>query len=898
MKTVLLFLLVFLATSASAETFVPYTPGSLKKGDYLTIESVRYYPYIAPGLKEEVPWRAENIRKVLIQATVTDKSADALTIEFTLKNLYDCRNVDNKPGFYYFDSHYQKDFGVEDNVPGKQLSRVTYDWKSGKVLTVESKNISYSYPKAYIPFGVRQVFTADNIFYSYPRAYIPSGARQEGVSSNPVVTVQDSLNMDKLLTPIINNLLTGWKEDGAILPATDARIVEASFPLPPNTEFTCHYFAPKRTSQVLTVHKKLFIPYPTEYKVAKGRTLLLTPGDSITQDKEELVNTHVIRYQGRGNEQNNFQYGLGRFANKGESRLPFYDEVRQPEQMKQAYQSRDSLFQAVIKKDFEKMNPYWRMVFERSEQYLKAGVILQIYIRKDTDKEAWHKSGLLDWQAPHFASVNPLIDLTYSLTNSYAGTYNYFLYEYAAFKKQELLSDNLSLNKQKEFASQEDYILNKQIFSGYPKYFINAVNLETLMYNKMMLCDIEDDYNDFITSCPDTSLTNGLKKLYKKLLPFEAGNNIRETDFMIADSLPLKKGSDRKYILLYLNAEDGLPANELQAVLDCQKLLETEGLSSTVQLKAYASFSSHNTKRVKPYKAIPEEQKKYLTDSLRTYTMAILMREDGTILHRQAQLTDTKKILDTIRKDMNRPKENTGILNFIYGCITALLLALCIFYLYRLQMKAKQKQEQTRRQIRELELRAIRSQMNPHFIFNALSSIQNLINRSANKEAGEYLVNFSRLVRKVLTTSEKKLVSLSDEIEQIQLYLKLEQLRFPFSYSVSVAENIEPEVIEIPGMLIQPFVENAVKHGIAPRGSGEINIRLSLQNQQLVIDITDDGPGIAPDNRHEGFGIRAISQQFELLKTVYNTEIDIKIENRQDKDPAATGCHVRLSIPL
>ena len=118
-------------------------------------------------------------------------------------------------------------------------------------------------------------------------------------------------------------------------------------------------------------------------------------------------------------------------------------------------------------------------------------------------------------------------------------------------------------------------------------------------------------------------------------------------------------------------------------------------------------------------------------------------------------------------------------------------------------MKGKQKKERNRRRIRELELRAIRSQMNPHFIFNALSSIQNLINRSANQEANKYLIDFSRLLRKVLATSEKKLVPLSDEIEQLQLYLKLEQLRFPFSYSLTVDNNIEPDAIEIPGMLIQ-----------------------------------------------------------------------------------------------
>ena len=122
---------------------------------------------------------------------------------------------------------------------------------------------------------------------------------------------------------------------------------------------------------------------------------------------------------------------------------------------------------------------------------------------------------------------------------------------YATYKKQELKSDNLCLNKQK-ITPQEDYLLNKQIFSGYPKYFVNGANLTSLMYSKT-LHEIEDDYNDFIASCPDTSLTNEVKRAYNKLLPFEYGKNIKETGLIVTDSLHLVKGSDRKYILLYVS---------------------------------------------------------------------------------------------------------------------------------------------------------------------------------------------------------------------------------------------------------------------------------------------------------------------------------------------------------
>ena len=279
--------------------------------------------------------------------------------------------------------------------------------------------------------------------------------------------------------------------------------------------------------------------------------------------------------------------------------------------------------------------------------------------------------------------------------------------------------------------------------------------------------------------------------------------------------------------------------------------------------------------------------------------VTILMREDGTILYRKfSNILDTEPIPELIQKDLNREDKsfNDFMKGFKEGILGALLIAAIIGIIYYLRNKNRQKQERNRRHIRELELRAIRSQMNPHFIFNALSSIQNLINRSANQEANKYLIDFSRLLRKVLATSEKKLVPLSDEIEQLELYLKLEQLRYPFSYSLTVDQNIEPDAIEIPGMLIQPFVENAVKHGIAPRGTGEIIIRLSLQDQLLIIDITDDGPGLKTE-ANGGFGIRAVTNEFEILKTLYNTEIGITIENRQEKE-SVSGCHVQLSIPL
>ncbi|MBP3642775.1 MAG: histidine kinase [Parabacteroides sp.] len=873
MKTALLLFLLFLVNSGSAETFVPYTPDSLKKGDWVEIESVHYYPYIAPSIEEKVPWRAENIRRVIFKVTVTDLNEHTLTLDYTLKNLYDCRNEAGKPGFYYFDSRYRQDFTFDREKVGQRLLRVIYDRDSREVQTLDKQETIFSYSKNYVPFGVRQA----------------------GLSTYPETTLRDSLLLDKLLIPAAQTLLTGWQEEGMPRLAQNTRIIDASFSLPPNTEFTCSHVN-FDLSDDSTIHKKIFIAYPTEYKVGERVTLLLTPGDSITQDKERFATTHKRHYQGRGSEQNNIQYSFRRFADIYDPDMRSLNPIT-PDQVKKAFQTRDSLFQIALEKDFKHLDPYWRKVFERSEQYFEGMFVLEFYMRA-TDKQAWQESGLLDWQAPYFASVNPLIDFAYSLQKTDAATYYYFLYTYSNYKKQEFKSDNLCLNKQGKLSPQEEYIINKQLFSGFPKYMATGSTLQQLMHTNT-LSEIEGDYNDFIRSCPDTSLTNLLKRTYDKLLPFETGKNIRESGLMIADSLHLVKGSDRKYILLFLSREQGLPAPNLQNALDFKKCLESEGLVSIVQLELYSKFQSNNTERVKPFKAISDLQ----IEELRRKglgAVTILMREDGTILYRQftGWRFDPKPALAIIQNDLNRENEsfNDFLKGFKEGVLGTLLIAAIIGIAYYFRTKEKQKKERNRRRIRELELRAIRSQMNPHFIFNALSSIQNLINRSASQEANEYLIDFSRLLRKVLATSEKKLVPLSDEIEQLQLYLKLEQLRFPFSYSLTVDKNIEPDAIEIPGMLIQPFVENAVKHGIAPRGTGEIIIRLSLQDQLLTIDIIDDGPGIETE-AEGGFGIRAISNEFEILKDLYNTEIGITIENRQKKE-SVSGCHVRLSIPL
>jgi two-component sensor histidine kinase len=254
----------------------------------------------------------------------------------------------------------------------------------------------------------------------------------------------------------------------------------------------------------------------------------------------------------------------------------------------------------------------------------------------------------------------------------------------------------------------------------------------------------------------------------------------------------------------------------------------------------------------------------------------------------------TKAIRSLIKNDMERKKKgfDFSILLILFGSI--LLSGGIAFFVYKASVKAIRKKEENKRLITELELKAIRSQMNPHFIFNALSSIQHLINQGKNSDANQYLLHFAKLLRMVLATTEKKLVSLSEEIEQLELYLQLEQLRVPFDYRIEVDDSIQPDNEEIPGLLIQPIVENAVKHGVSDHQGGTITVHFSKKDHVLLAAITDDGVGFFSSSLPmNGFGLKATEERLRLLNEDFKTNIGFRMERNH---PA--GTKVVISIPV
>jgi len=277
----------------------------------------------------------------------------------------------------------------------------------------------------------------------------------------------------------------------------------------------------------------------------------------------------------------------------------------------------------------------------------------------------------------------------------------------------------------------------------------------------------------------------------------------------------------------------------------------------------------------------------------------ILLRNDGTIVSKEitSSFNELYRIIRTDMAERDRKPERSWKMLFQIMLISS-VAGFIIAFVAGIYVKIIKIREYNKRRMVELELKAIRSQMNPHFVFNALGSIQSLINQEKNVEANHYLVNFAKLVRMALSTSEKKLTPLAEELEQLELYLRLEQLRVPFVYHITVDSNIRSDHEEIPGMLIQPVVENAVIHGIVPKQGGHISIHIRKEENILMVDVTDDGAGFSGDIlQKSGFGIRSINERLALLNDELKTSIGLKFENRQEKE-SLPGTRVIISIPV
>ncbi len=266
------------------------------------------------------------------------------------------------------------------------------------------------------------------------------------------------------------------------------------------------------------------------------------------------------------------------------------------------------------------------------------------------------------------------------------------------------------------------------------------------------------------------------------------------------------------------------------------------------------------------------------------------------------------KVPAVITFSINPPLYTSFWFIFSIILVSIAIILFVIFVQHRKSQKRKTLFEEEKRKVLISELHALRSQMNPHFIFNTLSSIQSFITKNDSKDAVNYLSKFSKLMRATLENTQKQKIPIKDEIETLELYMELEKLRLnnKFSYHINIDNDIDVQFEEIPPMLLQPYIENAIWHGISHKTSaGIIKINLTLENENLLkCEIEDNGIGRnkamkmrKEEKQNKSLGMSITKDRLEIINSLKNSKLNINIIDLEENS-IPSGTKIELFIPL
>ncbi|WP_397363606.1 histidine kinase [Olleya sp. R77988] len=323
--------------------------------------------------------------------------------------------------------------------------------------------------------------------------------------------------------------------------------------------------------------------------------------------------------------------------------------------------------------------------------------------------------------------------------------------------------------------------------------------------------------------------------------------------------------------------------------------------------KDYLNSSKYLEEYYKVKDSIFSKEKVSVMEEMQTKYETEKVKKEKEIAEQQVAITK-------LESDKNR--------NLFLGSalIAGLILLSSLFYFSRVKAKKKaelialelqetQKRLTIEKQYKDSELKALKAQMNPHFIFNALNSIQDYIVLNQKNLASDYLGKFADLIRNYLHFSDTGFISIPDEVHNLNLYLELEKLRFEeqLSYGFQVDEKANSEMINIPTMLIQPYVENALKHGLLhKKGDRKLNVSISKISEKTIECIIEDN-GIGREKsreinkkregQHKSFALKATTERLDLLNYGLENKIGVKIIDLKENDQG-TGTKVVLKIPI
>jgi tetratricopeptide (TPR) repeat protein len=328
------------------------------------------------------------------------------------------------------------------------------------------------------------------------------------------------------------------------------------------------------------------------------------------------------------------------------------------------------------------------------------------------------------------------------------------------------------------------------------------------------------------------------------------------------------------------------------------------GSIETVLTKMVVAYDSlQNYEKAFKYSIVLHELKDSIYNT-ETHEQILELRNKFELEQKEKEIEIQNLLIEKQNNDMERyERERWFYLVFL------VLLGLSVWLLFnRYRLKQKAKEESLMRKNVETEQHLLRSQMNPHFIFNSLNSIQGLISSNDSYQAEVYLSKFAQLVRSILENSKKATVHLSEDIDNLKLYLELESMRFgdSFEYKLIVDPVIDVDTVFIPPLLVQPFVENSIKHGMqkAEGEKGLINIDYYRQGETLICVVEDNGIGRNASQKlkkkgsnHKSIGMKVTQERLDSLHKQLKSEASAEIIDLYNDSGQPSGTKVVLKIP-
>lgn len=288
-----------------------------------------------------------------------------------------------------------------------------------------------------------------------------------------------------------------------------------------------------------------------------------------------------------------------------------------------------------------------------------------------------------------------------------------------------------------------------------------------------------------------------------------------------------------------------------------------------------------------------------IKDSLMNLEMQTNIAEIQGKYHSEIQKKENKELL-LANKIQSLELTKTNYFNTLLLVGIAFLILISYWLLKRTKLKHE-------REEMVLMQKMLRLQMNPHFLFNALSAIESFIYQNEPREAGGYLSKFAQLMRLILENSREEYITLEKELQTLTCYFNLQQLRYDqlFVYTLVVDDTIDVDLVVIPPMLAQPFIENAIEHGLKQRGSkGEITIRFSRINEELVFEIADNGVGLSTtleskkaDDQHVSLATGITLERLKILNRMKRKKIKWILRDRLSEDGQIIGAQAVFTIP-